>query len=283
MAAKQIVRLGLVAAFVVGCVISGAAQQSNPKITPRDQVTIEVYGIDQLKCTCKVDGDGMLSFPPLEKPVKAAGLTVRELEAEIGRRLLEEKWLTVNPKVSADLIQTKNKSVIVNGEVRTPGVLNFAGEMSVLEALLQAGWVTDQAGDVAFLVRASARTGAAVPPTGTKDPKAPKDPGVVEVSIRELQGGGVAAANLVLADGDMLVVKKAEQVFITGFVSRPGAYSVTAGMTLKQVITLAGGIAERGSQKKIDIRRGDKKLSNVKYETTTVMPGDTITVKARIF
>jgi polysaccharide export outer membrane protein len=282
MAAKQIVRLGLMAAFVVGCVASGAAQQSNPKISPRDQVSIEVYGIEALKCKCKVDADGMISFPPLEKPVKAAGLTVRELETELSRRLKDEDWLTVTPKVTVELEQTKNKSVIVNGEVRTPGVVSFAGELTVLEALLQAGWTTPEAGDVALLVRASIMNGAA-PPANTQDSKSPRETGVVEVNIRELQGGGMAAANLVLADGDMLVVKKAEQVFITGFVSRPGAYSVSAGMTLKQVITLAGGVSERGSQNKIDIRRGDRNVPKVKYETTIVMPGDTITVKARIF
>jgi protein involved in polysaccharide export with SLBB domain len=74
------VRLGLVAAFVLGCAALGAAQQSNPKISPRDQINIEVFGIDTMKGKFRVDADGMTSFPPLEKPVKVAGLTVREVE-----------------------------------------------------------------------------------------------------------------------------------------------------------------------------------------------------------
>ena len=127
MAAKQIVRLGFVAAFVIGCVALGAAQQSNPKVAPRDQVLIEVVGIDSMKGKFRVDADGTISFPPLEKPVKVAGLTVREVEQLLSKQLLEEGWLTVLAKVNAELEQIPNKRVLVNGEVRNPGTVTFAG------------------------------------------------------------------------------------------------------------------------------------------------------------
>ncbi len=281
MAAKQIVRLGFVAAFVVGCVAFGAAQQSNPKISARDQVKIEVFGIDSMQCKCRVDSDGTISFPPLEKAVKVAGLTVREVEKLISDKLFDEGWLTVKAKVNAELEQSPNKRVLVSGSVQRPGSVAFAGEMTVLEALLQAGSTTDDAGDTVLVIRAVAtETGVLAPPTDSKDPA---NANVIEVNLRELQGGLHPEKNLVLQDGDRLLVRKAEQVYIDGYVSRPGAYSVTPGMTLKQVITLAGGISERGSKDRIEITRGDQKVKNVKYDKTPVMPGDTITVKPRIF
>src|SRR5689334_3795435 len=127
MAAKQIVRLGFVAAFVVACVALGAAQQSNPKISARDQLKIEVFGIDSMQCKCRVDADGTISFPPLEKSVKVAGLTVREVEKLISDKLFDEGWLTVKAKVNAELEQTPNKRVLVGGAVERPGASTFAG------------------------------------------------------------------------------------------------------------------------------------------------------------
>jgi polysaccharide export outer membrane protein len=279
MAAKQIVRLGFVAAFVVGCVALGNAQQTNPKISPRDQVVIEVLGIESMKGKFRVDVDGTISFPPLEKPIKVAGLTVREVEQLLSKQLLDEGWLTVLAKISAVLEQIPNKRILVNGEVRTPGAITFAGELSVLEAVLQAGSTTPEAGDLVLIIRAPRdAAGVLSPPEDSKEGS-----NIIEVSLRELQSGLRSEKNLALLDGDRVYVRKAEQVYIDGYVSRPGAYSVTAGMTLKQVITRAGGVVERGSRDRIEVQRGDTKLKNVKYDKTTVMPGDTITVKSRIF
>jgi polysaccharide export outer membrane protein len=277
MAAKHIVRFGLVAAFVFGCTALGLAQQ-NPKVSPRDQLNIEVFGIDSMKGKFRVDADGTISFPPLEQPVKVAGLTIREVETLLSNRLFEESWLTVHAKVNVELEQTPNKRVLVAGEVRQPGEVKFAGELTVLDALIQSGSTTQDASDRVMVIRASLRA-----PDGSLAANKTGDTGVIEVNLQELQNGQTPEKNLMLQDGDRVFVPKAAQVYIDGYVNRPGAYSVTAGMTLKQVITLAGGIAERGAKGRIDILRGGKKVEKVNYEKTTVMPGDTITVKSRIF
>jgi polysaccharide export outer membrane protein len=131
-----------------------------------------------------------------------------------------------------------------------------------------------------MVIRATARAADGTPVPASD--KTAVDPGVIEMSLRELQSGLSSERNVTLHDGDRLFVPKALQVFVDGFVSRPGPYSVTSGMTLKQVIALAGGITERGSQKRIEIIRAGKKLQKVDYEKTTILPGDTITVKSRI-
>jgi protein involved in polysaccharide export with SLBB domain len=57
-------------------------------------------------------------------------------------------------------------------------------------------------------------------------------------------------------------------------------------MTVLQVLSLAGGLTDRGSDRRISITRtvdGKKKeLKGVKL-TATVLPGDTIVVGQRIF
>src|SRR5262245_55260113 len=182
MAAKQIVRVGLVAAFVLGCAALGSAQQNNPKVSPRDQINIEVFGIDSMKGKFRVDADGTISFPPLEKPVKVAGLTIREVETLLSNRLVEENWLTVHAKVNVELEQTPNKRVLVAGQVRQPGEVKFAGELTVLDALIQSGSTTEDASDRVMVIRAAMRT-----PDGALVPLSDKtvDTGVIEVSLHD--------------------------------------------------------------------------------------------------
>jgi len=272
MAAKQVVRLALVALGVIGAVASGAAQQSDPKISPKDRVVIEVPNIFP-KATYPVDSDGTISFPPLTKPLKVTGMTTHEVETAVSNQLFTDGWFTVHVPVIAELDQIKNKQVFVSGAVREPGIVPFAGEISVREALLLVGSTTPDAGSIARITRAASQPAA----NGT-----PAEAVVVEVNLHDLETGK-SGHDVMLEDGDTLYVAKAAQVYIDGYVGRPGAYSVDPGMTLKQVITLAGGISERGAQNRIEILRGGQKVKSVKYEKTVVLPGDTITVKSRIW
>jgi polysaccharide export outer membrane protein len=124
------------------------------------------------------------------------------------------------------------------------------------------------------IAKSAAATGAAVEDVETR-------------SFRDLENGN-RTNDLVLRDGDRVFVKKAGQVYIGGFVQNPGAYTVEpGGVTLKQALTLAHGVTERGSEKRVEILRKtaagkDDRLKDVTLDTI-VKPGDTITVKARIF
>ena len=61
------------------CVITAAAAQSGPKVAPRDQLDIVVWGVDLYSRKYPVAPDGTLDFPVIGK-VPVAGLTPREVE-----------------------------------------------------------------------------------------------------------------------------------------------------------------------------------------------------------
>jgi polysaccharide export outer membrane protein len=65
----------------------------------------------------------------------------------------------------------------------------------------------------------------------------------------------------------------------------PGAFAVDTGMTVLQIITLAGGLTDRGSEGRISILRiVDGKQKELKGKLTDIVqPGDTIVVKPRFF
>jgi len=92
--------------------------------------------------------------------------------------------------------------------------------------------------------------------------------------------------NVPLMDGDTINIPKAQSVFVTGHVKNPNGYAIEEGMTVLQVLSLAGGLTDRGSDRRINILRtidGKKKeMKGVKL-TALVQPGDTIVVGQRIF
>jgi polysaccharide biosynthesis/export protein len=245
-----------------------AVQQPAVTIAPRDQLTISVWngGVNEPDYSGRfpVDIDGTFEYPTVGK-VKAGGLTVQQVEASL--KTLLEKYL-VSPQVTIEVEQTTNKKVVINGEVRLPAAYAFAGQMTLFEALTRAGSVTDEAGDEAVIYR---RAG-----TGRAEP--------ITVDLHDLLTS--LKDNVVLEDGDMVIVPKAEPAFITGFVQSPGPVRVRRGLTVQQALSMAGGVTERGSTKGIRIQRmvnGKKKEIKVNDITTEVVqPGDTIVVRARI-
>jgi protein involved in polysaccharide export with SLBB domain len=62
-------------------------------------------------------------------------------------------------------------------------------------------------------------------------------------------------------------------------VKNPGAIVWQRGMTVEQAITLSGGVTERGTMRRLAIRRGAKEFS-VKREDL-VQPNDMVIVKMR--
>ncbi len=106
---------------------------------------------------------------------------------------------------------------------------------------------------------------------------------VVEtLSRREVERGDYAS-NVSLRDGDRVVVLEAKQVFIGGYVSRPAAYTVPQGTTLRQALLLAGDVTELGARNRIEILRNGKRLpeKEIDLDKTIIQPGDTINVPKR--
>ena len=255
----------LVAAWVGGAALT--AQGTGPRLSARDQIKVTVWGgnvvVPELSRQFTIDSDGVLDFPWVEAKIKVAGLTPRELESDLAGRL---KGMLVNPQVSIDFEETPNKKVTVTGAVMTQGTQLFAGEFRVLDALTKASGRRPEASDEAIVVRGDEQ---------------------IAVNLRQLETGNLAD-NIVLQDGDQIIVRKAQLVFISGEVRAPGAYNVQTGTKLRQALALAGGITDKGSSSKVQILRPaagkdkDQEVKNVTLETE-VKPGDTVTVKRRTF
>jgi polysaccharide export outer membrane protein len=106
----------------------------------------------------------------------------------------------------------------------------------------------------------------------------------VRVDLSDLQEG-MLSNNPILRDGDTIAVPRAAPVYVFGYVGRPGEYIIGRGATLRQVLSLAGGISQRGAEGRIKIVRVvDGKEQEIKVELDDrVRPGDTVVVPERFF
>ena len=244
------------------------AATSRYLIGPQDLLKITVLDEPELTNDYRVDSDGYITFPYIGR-VQAGGLNPGDLQDRI-RNLLSPSYLK-NPQVRVDIDQYKSQSVLVSGEVRQPGKIPMTGAMTVLEALAAAGSPTPSASSEVTIARPRK--------AGSDQPEAQ----VVRVNWKDLALG--KGTDPVLQDGDLLNVAKAQTFFITGQVKNSSSYVLEPGMTVEQAIALAGGLTERGSDRRIRVTRSVKgiRVTISLSLSDLVQPGDTITIQQRIF
>jgi polysaccharide biosynthesis/export protein len=246
--------------------------QTDYRIGPQDVLNVTVYGESELSGKYTVEQDGTFTFPLVGR-VKAGGITLREFE-QVLKRQLSDGFLK-NPQVSIAIETYRSQRILVMGEVRSPGEYLLNGDMTLLAALVRAGGTTPAASRDAVIVRTRRVAG---------NGESGADAEVIKIDLGELQGGNTAL-NVTLLDGDTVNVPKAQSVFVSGQVKTPGAYAVEPGTTVLQVLSLAGGLTDRGADSRIRIQRMVKgKLKEVKAKLTDpVEPGDTIIVPQKFF
>jgi len=249
-----------------------ARPQTEYSVGPQDVITIQVFGEADLSGKFTVEQDGTFTYPQLGR-VKAGGLTLRELEQVLKKQLTDGQILR-NPQVAVAIENYRSQRILILGEVRSPGEYQLAGGMTLLAALARAGSTSTTAGREAVIVRTPAN----------QKPGEGGEPEVIKIDLADLQAGNISL-NLQLMDGDTINIPKAQSAFVSGQVKMPGAFAVDSGMTVLQLITLAGGLTDRGSEGRISILRtvdGKQKETKAKL-TDVVQPGDTIVVKPRFF
>lgn len=252
-----------------------ALAQNDYVIGPQDVLSITVFGENELSGKYTVETDGTFTYPQLGR-IKAGGQTLRALEAELKKQLAD--GYLKNPQVAVAVENYRSQRILIMGEVRNPGEYQLNGEMTLLAALVRAGSTTPAASREATIVRA-ARPGAAAGQSET-----------LTIDLDKLQAGD-RTQNVQLMDGDTVNIPKAQSVFVAGQVRNPGAYAIERGATVLQVLSLAGGITDRGSDGRIKIQRAgkDKKTNkDIQVEVKAklgdrVQPGDTIVVGERFF
>jgi len=236
-------------------------------VGPADTLSITVVGEPDLTNKYRVDTDGTITLPYVGR-LPAAGSTVIDLQAKL-TTMLKDGYLQ-NPQVLIDVDVYKARSVLVVGEVRSPGKVQLTGlTMSLLEALALAGSPTSAAANEVIVVHTP------------KPGEAAKE---ITVNRRDLELGR-AGLDVTLQDGDLINVPTAKRFWVSGQVRNPGNYVLDPGTTVAQALILAGGLTERGSDRRLAfIRTLNGKIVEVAAKMDDkVQPNDEIKVGSRLF
>ena len=244
-------------------------------VGPDDILKIMVFDEPSLSGSYRIDTDGSFQYPMLGR-VAAGGMRVREIEQLLKTRL--EDGYVKRAQIAVDVDQFRSRNVFVVGEVRTPGKYPITGQMSLIEALAAAGSTTSAAGiEVLILHARPTAAGEVVMPADVEQAN------VRRVSLADLQLGRLSE-NVTLMDGDTVFVPKAEKFYMTGQIKNPGAYTYERGLTVLQAISLAGGLTDKGSNRRLKvIRTVDGKKTEQGIDLyDAIQPGDTLVIPQRL-
>ena len=108
-------------------------------IGPDDVLSIAVWKEPDFTKVVPVRPDGMISIA-LVGDVKAAGLTVEELQNNLAKQL---KAYVDNPEVTISVQEFHSQKFNILGEVNKPGAYSLTGPTTILDAIAQAGGFRD--------------------------------------------------------------------------------------------------------------------------------------------
>jgi polysaccharide export outer membrane protein len=235
--------------------VSTAAQEGELRSTyilgPDDQVTVHAADVDEIsEKPVRVDMNGQIRLSLVGR-IKAAGLTVEQLENAIALRLKE---YVKEPEVSVEIAEFRSQPVSVIGSVKNPGVHQLEGRKTLVEILSLAGGLADDAG---YSVKIARRLEWAPIPLASAANDASGKYSVAEVPLREILNASKPEENIVIKPFDVVSVPRAEMVYVTGQVQRAGGYILREreSLSVLQALSLAGGLGAGAAPKNARILR----------------------------
>ena len=187
---------------------------------PDDQITIRAATAEEIAAEpIRIDMSGFIRVPMAGR-LRAAGLTVEQLEAELAGRLKNYIW---DPDVTVGITEFRSQPVSVIGAVKNPGVHQLQGHKTLVEVLSLAGGLDAAAGPKVKITRRLEwghipLKNAVADPTGQF--------AVAEVSLKAILDAKNPGENIVMRPNDVVSVPRAEMVYVAGQVQKAGGFTL---------------------------------------------------------
>ncbi len=238
---------------------TGQAALSGPTVIQRaptgyilgagDVVVVQAADAEELNGRrVTIDKEGYVNLPQAGR-IRAAGLTIPQLESEIVERL---KPLIQSPQVTVTALQWRVETVLLMGAFVRPGTYSYEPRQKLSELLTMGGLVPNANRRVKVTRRLE--HGRIPLPSAIED----QDRGVseVEIDVRRLMQSVGSAEDLLLRPSDVITATPKEKVYVSGMVSRPGALDLEdrESLTVSQAISLAGITPDSKIEKAVVLR-----------------------------
>jgi polysaccharide export outer membrane protein len=258
-------RLTLTLVLLLATASASLAQQNLPVLSgnapvgPRDAVQVKVLeepNVDTARAV--IADDGTITLNLLGK-VEVAGLSAAEIETRIKNLL--EAGLVRKATVSVQVVEYGNRPISVVGAVTRPGRLGATSNVTLIQAITQAGGLAGGYGPELYILRTA-------------------DNGLTErltVNLNELLVNANPDVNVPLAPNDVVnvPVETPIQIYMLGEVTQPGPVSFRRAQTptLLQSLAAAGGATDRAGKQVTITRRVDGQESIIKVRWRDIASG----------
>jgi polysaccharide export outer membrane protein len=245
----------------------------NYVLGPNDQMIIRAFEVDELNDKpFKVDENGMLNLPLLGR-VKAAGLTVQELEADLVNRL---KMYVLRPQVIITMTGYRSEIVSFVGAFQRAGIFELRGRRTLIEMLSSIGGLQPNAARRIKITRAIDPYGPIPLPNAVTS--ADGKFSTVEISMGSLTENINPVEDILLQPFDKITAERAEQVYVSGEVGKVGAFELgeRESYSVLQIITMAGGLTKDADAERVKILRpimNTDRRAEITLDLTKVMAG----------
>lgn len=245
---------------------------------PHDVIDLKVFQDPSLNTRAVIGDDGKVNVPLLGK-IEVAGLTATQVEVRV-KALLEARYIT-KADVTVQVVEYGNRPISVIGAVTRPGRINVTGNITLIQAITQAGGLAQGYGKTLYVLR----TGA----NGLTEQ--------IAIDIEDLMVNGNPDLNLPLAPNDVVNIPVDQPliIYVLGEVMRPGTVQFRRSQpaTLLQALAGAGGPTDRASRHVVLKRwtNGVEKTEDIDFRKiisgrksdVQLMDNDTIYVRESIF
>lgn len=179
-----------------------ALSASSRAVPPRDYVigsgdllTLQVFDVQELSREVRVSQTGTIAIPLVPVRLHVSGLTEMQAQIKIAE-VLEANGLVSHPEVSVAVKERKSKPITIVGAVPHPMVYQADRQVTLVEALAEAGGISSDAGDTVIVTRLESDplVDSEPPAMGSGD-GAPSAPSANSGSVPNTSAPRSAAAN----------------------------------------------------------------------------------------
>jgi polysaccharide export outer membrane protein len=203
------------------------AVQDDYVLGPGDEIVVSLRGQENGEFRAAVDRNGQVVLPRLN-PIPAIGRTFGNFRQDI-EAAIRRAYIATNASISVGRV--RQISVLVSGEVNSPGQRLVTGLSSVVDALLLSGGIR--------------KTGS------LRNVRIQRGGHEFAVDLYNILTTEGTSSSFRLADGDRILVPPlGKTVAVTGLIRQPGIYELAphqSSISARNLLALAGGQEVRGN------------------------------------
>ncbi len=233
------------------------AIQDDYVLGPGDEIVVSLRGQENSEYRAVVDRDGRVVLPRMG-PVSASGRTLGDFRRELVNAI-HRAYVATEGYVSVGRL--RQISVLVSGEVSSPGVRTLTGLSTAVDAILVSGGIKKTGSLRNLHILRGGRE--------------------ITVDLYSVLTGQSRSSHVALADGDRIVVPPlGPTAAVVGWVRRPGIYEIAGGRSsigVRDLLSLAGGLEVRGRYRLAALRvapDGRNQMTAVEGQSGTIGDSD---------